>query len=153
MTFANTAARAAGNRAAECRLRLAELTSGRRVVAQDVYRAQRALKQAIERAQRAQVRLLDVQQRQEARRIRPSVEPAPRTWPVRQQPDVREVRQTAAELPIGEVFPAYLSLGGRCGALELDGFINAVIDLPAGELAILAHAVWELTELSTGSAS
>lgn len=61
--------------------------------------------------------------------------------------DVGTLRQRAQDVGLFDLFMAYFALGGDCSPFELDAFINAVAELPAGELTVLRQAVWELTEL------
>lgn len=129
-----------------CRRRADELVLRRDSGAADVARAQAALDLATRRAAVAQERLHRTQatyrRRIETRarlRALPSITPVDRT-------ESAELRRRAQAISLGDLYVAYLSVGGHCDEFELDAFIHSVIELPYGELAILAQAMWELTE-------
>ena len=72
----------------------------------------------------------------------------PAMWPSRRsRQDPAAVRAQAGALPAEQLFEGYVALGGNLGRFEVDAFVHAGIDLPELDVAILAHAVWELTEL------
>ena len=62
------------------------------------------------------------------------------------QRDPVALRSKIRTLELGQVWTAYLGLGGHCSQFELDAFTHAALDLGAEEMAVLDQAVWELTE-------
>lgn len=143
-TATAAAARAARARALECHARCTQLAAGRRVVAEDVRRAETALARALERAEQAHVRL----EHTLARPVRalPATLGSHHCWTA--SVNVEQLRRHARQLDQEELFTNYFALGGPADRWDLDAFVHAGLDLPADRLTILAHAVWELTELS-----
>jgi hypothetical protein len=136
------AAREAEARVASCRARGTQLASRRPFDRDDLREARAALERATERAAIANLRLEHARSRRRQRlitRVIPDAELAERRQP-------STLRKQAGELSIDRLFPTYLAIGGQCSEFELDAFVHSVIDLPAEERAILAHAVWEATE-------
>jgi hypothetical protein len=141
---AAAAARLAENRAADCRARLAQLAERIPIRPEDAQRAKAALHQAIERAERAQRRL--EQRRGQTRSPLCTGRPDPAVLPTPRRTDVVTVRRGASIIGLDQLWPTYLSLGGRCSPIEVDAFLYVGFDLPVGELDLLAHTIWELTE-------
>ena len=138
------AAHAAAARAAACRLRGSELADRCRIGAEDVRRAQVALAEAMQRAAAAQRRLAELRLQ---RRLGPHPDLIRQREACGPLVDAANVRQHAGGLARDTLFFAYLALGGRCDEVEVDAFLHAVFELPSDEVSVLAHAVWELTEL------
>jgi hypothetical protein len=135
------AANTAAARAVACRGRLMRLAAHEHVGVEDVWAAQAALCCARHRAEAARRRLT-------ARLLGASLLAAgARTCIAPASPDVATLRAATRELADRGLYLAYFGLGGNCEPLELDAFAHAALELPAEELARLAHAVWELTEL------
>lgn len=140
-----TAADAALARAVACRTRLTRLAQGQHVGTEDVRAAHDALVRAQLRADRARRRLIAVRLRQLGGGRPPTTgafSPIPSGIP-----DLAALRAATRDLAARGLYVAYFSLGGNCTPLELDAFAHAALELPTDELTLLAHAVWELTEL------
>lgn len=142
------AAQAAQFRAAQCRARRHELAARQPIRPDDVGRAMGALGQALQRAAAAQQRLHSKRGIKSAAATwsRPGAAPG---YPDDRQPlweDALALRARARSIPFDDLYLAYLAIGGTCTEFDLDAFVHVGITLPADQLAVLGHAVWELTE-------
>ncbi|HEY7048955.1 MAG TPA: hypothetical protein VH373_17155 [Jatrophihabitantaceae bacterium] len=139
------AADAAQARAAQCRDRRLRLQHRRRTAPDDVRAADAALQRARERADLARQRL-------DAVRLRRLIGPPfrlgnlPAPHPSGPPLDLAGLRAAAGKLGAEALFTAYFAIGGKCSPLELDAFVHAALQLPPEELAVVAHAIWELSE-------
>lgn len=143
----NTAAADAEARAMECRVRATRLADHHQVGAEDVRLARAALARAQHRAEAARRRLTAARQRHlgaPAEAVTGTLGHADADAPM---PDLATLRAAARELVDRDLYVAYFALGGNCTRLELEAFAYAALELPSQELAVLAHAVWEMTEL------
>ncbi|MGX1159492.1 hypothetical protein FBY31_2142 [Arthrobacter sp. SLBN-100] len=66
-------------------------------------------------------------------------------------PAAEERRGTAerfrkADLPLGQLWTYYYGLGGGIDELSLDAYLNEALDIPAGQVALIAMAMTELME-------
>jgi hypothetical protein len=144
-SFSAAAADAAQARAVECRNRVTQLALHQQVRAEDVHLARAALARAQDRAEAARRRLA-------AARLRrlgssPWVVAAALAHTDAASLDLAPLRAATRELSERGLYVTYFALGGNCEPLELDAFAHGALELPTEELAVLAHAVWELGEL------
>jgi hypothetical protein len=62
-----------------------------------------------------------------------------------------ELRDTAerfrkTELPLAKLWTYYFGLGGGIDEMSLDAYLHEALDIPAGQIALIAMAMTELME-------
>jgi hypothetical protein len=137
----------AGQRAAECRARLAQLSAGVKIGPEDARRARETLSAARERAVNAQVSAVarQLQFRSSPFAVKAQPRPEALSSPVEPRPAAETLsRMHTGRLSVSRVYDHYWSLGGRCSTIEIDAYLHLEYELPAIERVLLDHAVWEL---------
>lgn len=143
-TAAALAARAAAERAQQCHRRATQLAHRRPIGPADVAYARASLSHAIIRELVARARLEAVQHRQLSRT---SQSPALHDKPTSAVPATSTIRELARAVEPDTLYARYFELGGIASVFDVDAFVHDLVDLPDGQAAILAQAVWEITEL------
>jgi hypothetical protein len=50
------------------------------------------------------------------------------------------------DVPLAKVWTYYFGLGGEIDEMSLDAYLHEALDIPAGQAALVAMAITELTE-------
>lgn len=51
-----------------------------------------------------------------------------------------------ADLPLGQLWTCYYGLGGGIDEMSLDAYLHEALEIPAGQVALIAMAMEELIE-------
>jgi hypothetical protein len=137
------AAARAGDRALQCRRRLAELRARRPVSAADVARAQALLAAAQSSASVAEGRLLLTRARTSAWRAEADVASAALAVP-HEPVSVERLRQRIQAVGVHNVFVAAFGVGGTTSMFDFEAFAHGLAGLPDIEVRAIEQAVWEL---------